>query len=48
VDSYKRNLILATVADCQDNWAQAADKLGMHRANLHKLSQRLGISRGSR
>lgn len=43
VDAYQRQLILRAVHEQGGNWAAAARALGMHRANLHHLAQRLGL-----
>ena len=29
--------------DANGNWARAAERLGMHRSNLHHLARRLGL-----
>ncbi|NVB77184.1 MAG: nitric oxide reductase transcriptional regulator NorR, partial [Kofleriaceae bacterium] len=43
VDSFTRSLITSTVAECEDNWAEAARRLGLQRGNLHRLAVRLGV-----
>jgi anaerobic nitric oxide reductase transcription regulator len=43
VDAFTRQLIETTVADCGDNWAEAARRLGVQRGNLHRLATRLGM-----
>jgi anaerobic nitric oxide reductase transcription regulator len=43
VDDFTRKLITSTVAECEDNWAEAARRLGLQRGNLHRLAARLGV-----
>jgi anaerobic nitric oxide reductase transcription regulator len=43
VDSFTRTLITTTVAECDNNWAEAARRLGVQRGNLHRLATRLGV-----
>jgi anaerobic nitric oxide reductase transcription regulator len=43
VDEFQRRLISAAVEAEGGNWAAAARKLGVHRANLHTLGKRLGL-----
>ena len=43
VDSFQREQILRAVERHGGSWAAAARELGLHRANLHHLAQRLGI-----
>lgn len=43
VESYQRELIEAALNRHEGVWAAAARDLGMHRSNLHHLSQRLGL-----
>ena len=43
VDAFTRQLIETTVAECGDNWAEAARRLGVQRGNLHRLAGRLGM-----
>ena len=43
VDTFTRSLITSTVAECDDNWAEAARRLGLQRGNLHRLAVRLGV-----
>ena len=43
VDDYQRRLIAAALAECTNNWTQAARRLGLDRANLQRLARRLGI-----
>jgi anaerobic nitric oxide reductase transcription regulator len=45
VDEFTRNLIDATVARCDGNWAEAARRLGLQRGNLHRLATRLQVQR---
>ena len=45
VDSFTRMLIKSTVAECDNNWAEAARRLGVQRGNLHRLATRLGVRR---
>jgi len=44
VDEYQRALIERAVQEHHGNWAAAARTLGLHRSNLHRLAQRLGIA----
>jgi anaerobic nitric oxide reductase transcription regulator len=46
VDAFTSRLIASTVAACDDNWAEAARRLGLHRGNLHRLAARLGVRAG--
>jgi len=41
VDGFTKDLISATVRDCEGNWAEAARRLGLQRGNLHRLATRL-------
>jgi anaerobic nitric oxide reductase transcription regulator len=43
VDAFTRKLIETTVAACDDNWSEAARRLGLQRGNLHRLATRLGV-----
>ncbi|MQA31726.1 MAG: sigma-54-dependent Fis family transcriptional regulator, partial [Luteitalea sp.] len=43
IDSYEREVILAAVARNEGNWAAAARDLGLHRSNLHRRAQRIGL-----
>ncbi|MBS3799195.1 nitric oxide reductase transcriptional regulator NorR [Pseudoalteromonas sp. BDTF-M6] len=43
VDDYQKALIKQTLHQYQGNWSQAAKHLGVDRANLVRLSKRLGI-----
>jgi anaerobic nitric oxide reductase transcription regulator len=43
VDEFTRQLVASTVAECNDNWAEAARRLGVQRGNLHRLASRLGL-----
>lgn len=43
VENFQRERILATLAQCRQNWAEAARCLGIDRGNLHRLAKRLGI-----
>ena len=43
VDDYERALIQRAVRDNRGNWAAAARALAMHRSNLHRLAERLGL-----
>ncbi|WP_105265291.1 nitric oxide reductase transcriptional regulator NorR [Pseudoalteromonas sp. T1lg76] len=43
VDDYQKALIKQTLHHYQGNWSQAAKHLGVDRANLMRLSKRLGI-----
>jgi anaerobic nitric oxide reductase transcription regulator len=43
VDAHQRARIESTVARHRGNWAAAARELGLARANLHRLAQRLGL-----
>jgi len=45
VDTFTRDLITSTLAACDDNWAEAARRLGLQRGNLHRLAARLGMQR---
>lgn len=46
VDAYQRQLVAAALAASAGNWAQAARRLQIDRANLQRLAQRLGIAAG--
>ncbi len=48
VDDFTCKLILNTIAQCDNNWAEAARRLGLQRGNLHRLAARLGVRSGSR
>jgi anaerobic nitric oxide reductase transcription regulator len=43
VDAFTSKLITSTVAKCDNNWAEAARRLGLQRGNLHRLADRLGV-----
>jgi anaerobic nitric oxide reductase transcription regulator len=43
VEELERRLVREAVAAEGGNWAAAARRLGLHRANLHRLAARLGI-----
>lgn len=43
LDDFQRRVILSAVSKHGGNWAAAARDLGLHRSNLHKLVDRLGI-----
>jgi anaerobic nitric oxide reductase transcription regulator len=45
-EDYQRELIRQTVAAQGGNWAAAARALRVHRSNLHRLAQRLGLQAG--
>jgi len=44
--AFQRQLILQTLAQTHCNWAEAARRLQLDRANLQRLAKRLGISTG--
>jgi anaerobic nitric oxide reductase transcription regulator len=44
VEEYQRVLIERAVQEHRGNWAAAARALGLHRSNLHRLAQRLGVA----
>ncbi|WP_153110382.1 nitric oxide reductase transcriptional regulator NorR [Propionivibrio limicola] len=44
VDAYQRQLIRAALDACENNWTQAAKRLGLDRANLQRLAKRLEMS----
>jgi anaerobic nitric oxide reductase transcription regulator len=48
VDEFTRQLVASTVAECDDNWAEAARRLGLQRGNLHRLASRLGLRGAAR
>ena len=43
MEAYQRELVRRAVARAGGNWAAAARELGLHRGNLHRLAQRLGL-----
>ena len=43
VDAFQTRLILRTIAECGNNWAEAARRLGLQRGNLHRLATRLNV-----
>lgn len=43
VDAFTRTVIASTIAECENNWAEAARRLGVQRGNLHRLAGRLGL-----
>jgi anaerobic nitric oxide reductase transcription regulator len=45
-EAFQRQLILHTLAQTNCNWAEAARRLQLDRANLQRLAKRLGISTG--
>ena len=45
VDAYQRQIIVAALARHGGNWTQAAQQLGLDRANLQRLAKRLGCSK---
>jgi anaerobic nitric oxide reductase transcription regulator len=47
VESYERALIERAVREHGGNWAAAARSLGLHRSNLHRMAQRLGLRTGA-
>ena len=42
-DDFQRQLIAATLAQSNNNWSEAARRLGLDRANLARLATRLGL-----
>lgn len=48
VDEFQRKLILATLHDSGNRWAETARRLGLDRGNLHRLAKRLGIKQAVR
>ncbi|CAM2064166.1 nitric oxide reductase transcriptional regulator NorR [Sulfidibacter corallicola] len=42
-EGFQRQLIRQAVARADGNWAKAAQRLGVHRSNLHHLAKRLGL-----
>jgi anaerobic nitric oxide reductase transcription regulator len=48
LDDYKRAVILQAVRRHYGNWAAAGRELGLHRSNLSKLADRLGIRKGGK
>jgi anaerobic nitric oxide reductase transcription regulator len=48
VGQYEREVILSSVKRHGGNWAAAARDLGLHRSNLHRRAQRLGLKEISR
>ncbi len=42
-EEFQRRLIEQTIKEENGNWSKAAKRLGLHRSNLHHLSQRLGL-----
>jgi anaerobic nitric oxide reductase transcription regulator len=47
VDAFTSKLITSTIGRCDNNWAEAARRLGLQRGNLHRLAGRLGVRPGS-
>lgn len=43
VDDFQRQAIRRAVSKSGGNWAAAARELGLHRSNLHKIAERLGM-----
>jgi anaerobic nitric oxide reductase transcription regulator len=43
INAYEREVILDAVARNHGNWAGAARDLGLHRSNLHRRAQRIGL-----
>ena len=43
LDQYQSQVIRERVESRQGNWSSAAQSLGLHRSNLHRLAKRLGI-----
>jgi anaerobic nitric oxide reductase transcription regulator len=43
VDEFTRKVVASAVAECDNNWAEAARRLGVQRGNLHRLATRLGL-----
>ena len=43
MDDFQRQLIMTTFIEADENWAEAARRLGIDRGNLHRLAKRLGI-----
>jgi anaerobic nitric oxide reductase transcription regulator len=43
VEGFQRRLIESTLGQAGGNWAEAARRLGVDRANLHRLGKRLGL-----
>jgi len=43
VDQFQARIIRERVQQAEGNWSQAADGLGLHRSNLHRLARRLGL-----
>jgi anaerobic nitric oxide reductase transcription regulator len=48
LEDYKREMILQAVRRHDGNWAAAGRELGLHRSNLSKLADRLGIKKAGR
>ncbi|MDA9556602.1 nitric oxide reductase transcriptional regulator NorR [Vibrio sp.] len=42
-DNFQKHMILKVLTDCEGNWTHAAKELHMDRANLIRLSKRLGV-----
>lgn len=42
-EEFQRQLIERAIKEQDGNWSKAAQKLGLHRSNLHHLAQRLGL-----
>lgn len=40
---FERDLVRRSLDEAHGNWARAAERLGMHRSNLHHLARRLGL-----
>jgi anaerobic nitric oxide reductase transcription regulator len=43
IDALKRRRIADAIERCDGNWARAARRLGIDRANLHRMAKRLGM-----
>jgi anaerobic nitric oxide reductase transcription regulator len=43
MDAYERDIVVGAVARNNGNWAGAARDLGLHRSNLHRRAQRIGL-----
>jgi anaerobic nitric oxide reductase transcription regulator len=43
LDTFKRDYVSRIVSECEGNWAEAARRLEMDRANLYRLANRLGL-----
>lgn len=43
-DAFQRHMVSHALNAAQGNWSKAATRLGMDRANLHRVARRLGIT----